>query len=323
MRIYFHEMTLPKKAAKRIQKHYSDKPEFLDGPHLLSESQLIAARMLGYSDWHELEQVTKSRACAASPLDEDSPAEIQKARLNYQVDVLASMVPLTRPALTRLALKFRVSAGNPHSRNFDFDSYRRNTLFLDEPYGQEPGWRYRPSQRSNEIRDELYELSESYWQSKSIARREYIESLLGVINRQPENLVAFQYLFELFESIGDWEQCVAYLEDFESAVNDTIPAQYPRTKKVPPLNWYIIENRDYLRALNYLATGFYANGDFKKAKTWFLLLTRCSDREIEHEKFFLHDLRQKIPAGDIHELQTKDLWGRYMCLETGRWLHKL
>lgn len=69
MRIYFNSMTLPKKAAKRIQKHFTPEIPNFGSPMSLYEAQQLAAVMLGYDDWYELEQCTKSGLHPPSLLD--------------------------------------------------------------------------------------------------------------------------------------------------------------------------------------------------------------------------------------------------------------
>ena len=69
--------------------------------------------------------------------------------------------------------------------------------------------------------------------------------------------------------------------------------------------WGTIENRDFLRAVYYLAVGFYALKDYKKAKAWFLFLTRCANRAIGLEKAFLGDLREEMPSGEVHLQRDK------------------
>lgn len=78
--------------------------------------------------------------------------------------------------------------------------------------------------------------------------------------------------------------------------------------RVDPIIWGTIDNRDYLRALYYLAIGFYAAKNYKKAKQWFLFLIRCSPMEIGIEKIFLQDLRQPEPEGNIHTVMMQGMF---------------
>jgi CRISPR/Cas system CMR-associated protein Cmr5 small subunit len=320
MRIYFNSMTLPKKAAKRVQKHYSD-PCSPFPSMLLSNAQNITSQMLGYENWHELEQVTKSGNNIASQLDEQCSPKVQAERINYQTKVLSWYFPVTEPILKELALRFRVSSSNAWASNFAEDGYRQNSVFYWEPFGESPEWRFRPSARSREFREELYDLLD-IWGAGRINLGDYIERLEKVINEQPENIVAYLYIFTACHEVYSWGAAEPHLENFEQAIIKSLPADYPMKRKVPPFIWGTIDNRDYLRGLYYLAMGFYATGNYKKAKQWFLFLTRCSAIEMGHERFFLHDLRQPEPEGDLHDLDGKDICDRYLCPVTGKWLHK-
>jgi hypothetical protein len=114
MRIYFSSMDLPKKAAKRVQKHFTPNHARY-APMKLSHAQHLVAAMLGYEDWHELEQFTKSGKCEPSLLDENVSGEEQRQRIEYQVTQLAQFQPQTEPVIKQMVLKFRVSAANPLS----------------------------------------------------------------------------------------------------------------------------------------------------------------------------------------------------------------
>ena len=321
MRIYFSSMTLPKKAAKRIQKYYTpDKGYGL--PMELHQAQSMTAEMLGYASWHELEEVTKSGAHNPSPLDEDSTEEDQAARLQFQADVLSGWAPVTEPIVKELVLKFRVSAKSPRSAELAEDGYRSNAVFYWEPYGEAPEWRFRPSARSRDTKDDLFYLGNE-WERGKLNLGDYREKLDSIIAQQPENITAYLHLITAAGEIDAWDYIELYLPKLEIEILKSLPKDYPLKKKVPPLIWGTIDNRDYLRCLYFLGEANYANGNYKKAKQWFLFLRRCSERNIGHEKFFLHDLRQKEPEGDLHLLDGIDMCDRYLCPETGKWLHRM
>lgn len=285
----------------------------------LHEAQHITSLMLGYKDWHGLEKATKSAGHPASLLDEQcSPAE-QADRINYQVKVLSEHFPQTEPVLKALALKFRVSAGSPFAAALSEDGYRQNALFYWEPFGENPEWRFRPSARSEEKRDELYDLLDS-WGRGEITLGDYLNTLEQIVKVQPENLTAYLYMISACGDLDCWAIAEPYLPKLEAAILNLLPPYYPMRRKVPAVNWWTVVNRDYLRSLYYLAEGYYAAGRYKKAKQWFLFLTRCSERELGHEKFFLRDLRQAAPAGDVHLMESEDLCDRYLCPTTGKWL---
>lgn len=294
---------MPKKAAKRIKKHFSplSRP---DDPMPLNEAQEITAWMLGYDTWHELEQVTKSAKKPASLLDEYTTKEEQQRRIDYQSDVLNRILPLTEPLIRELALTFRVSSSNPLSMKFSDDYYRRNAIFYWESLRGKPEWVFRPSLRSNEQSDHLYDLMDSWGQGR-IAIGEYLEQLKFIMDEQPENLIPYIYAIDALGEVGEWPHTENYLPLLESAIEDSIPENYPRKKKVPSFIWGTMENRDFLRGIYHLALGYYAVGNFEKSKLWFLFLTRCSPHQIGAERYFLKDLRRSDPNGDFHLLDDQ------------------
>lgn len=305
MRIHFNSLVIPKKAAKRIKKHFSplSRP---DDPLALNEAQKITAWMLGYDTWHELEQVTKSARNPSSLLDEYATKVEQGRRIDFQSDVLNRILPLSEPLIRELALQFRVSSSNPLSIEFSDDYYRRNVIFYWEPLAGEAEWRFRPSLRSKAESDYLYDLMES-WNCGRIKIGEYLEQLQAIMDKQPENLLPYIYAIDALREIGEWSYTENYLPLLESAIEGAIPDSYPREKKVPAFNWGTMENRDFLRGIYHLALGFYAVGNFGKSKLWFLFLTRCSPFQIGAEKYFLEDLRRVDPDGNFHLLDDKDM----------------
>ena len=321
MRIYFTSMTLPKKAAKRIQKYFKPNP-LIRQPLTLYEAQAITASMLGYENWHTLEKITKSAKHEPSPLDENSSVDTQEERIAFQTKVLVTLYPfLCELHLRKMALKFRVSAKTPRSIKLALiEDYRKNSLFYCEPLGGEPEWRFEPSGRSEEVRLELYDILNNFWRSEKKSLTDYLNQLSIISTEQPENIVPYLYSIEALTANNLWEKAKRQLELLEKAILESIPPNYPMKRKAASVNWYVIENRDYLRSLYHLGLTFYALGNYKKSKQWFLFLTRCSSREIEYEIFFLRDLRQPSPEGDLHLLDGKDMVDRYIDRETGKFL---
>ena len=294
-------MDLPKKAAKRIQKHYSPADSYHE-PMALNSAQALTAQLLGYEDWHELLTTTKAGQHTPSPLDEDIEPMEQEKRIQFQTEVLAYVTPLIEPARRELALKFRVSAGNPKSTKFSEDAYRTNRLFFCKPEfdSAEPEWRFLPSMRSKETREQLFALVDE-WTAGRMNYGDYSGELEKIIDDQPENLTAYFYILSAcFLDLRAWEVAASYLPALEEQILRAIPAHYPKTKKVPSLVWGTIENRDYLRCLYHLAVGYYADQQFDKAKEWFKFLTRCTEFPMGNEQGYLDDLKQSEPEGDLH-----------------------
>lgn len=73
MRIYVSSMAHPKRLAKRLAK---------EAGIPLNRAQFACAAMLGYKDWHELEQVTGAQSASPSKPDWLLPTEIRTTRRN-------------------------------------------------------------------------------------------------------------------------------------------------------------------------------------------------------------------------------------------------
>lgn len=309
MRIFFNSMTLPKKAARRVQSYFTPPPGLGEKPKL-SDAQNLTAWMLGYDTWHELEQVTKSGSHPPSPVDEESDPIEQKKRIDYQSETLRYVSPMVDPVLRQIALEIRVSAANPKSSKFSEDAYHQNAVFYWEPYGEEPEWRFRPSLRYSKTKEELFNLSDK-WERGQILLGAYLDKLNAIIAQQPENISAYLDALCACEAVGAWTLGENYLEDLQAAITGSLPPEYPMKKKVAPFIWGTVDNRDFLRALYHLAQGFYAMGDYKIAKQWFLFLRRCSPMEMGAEKYFLKDIRRPEPYGDLHLMESKDIYDRF------------
>lgn len=300
MRIYFNSIELPKKAAKRIQKHFSPAGLQFHPPMQLNQAQQIAALLLGYQGWHELNEVTKSGKHSSSALDEHVDASEQELRISYQMNQLEKVLPFTEPVIRKLVLKFRVSAGNPKSLEFEEDGYRQGKLYLWKPLDSlKPEWRFIPSERSDMVREDLYGLSDQ-WESGLINFGQYKNSLDAQLKSQPENLAAYLYIISACHDLGFWTVGASYLSGLESAILAVIPSNYPMNKQVDKVQWGDINNRDYLRSVYILALGYYANGQYQKAKKWFLFLVRCSSIEMDKERLYLADLRKPKPNRMLH-----------------------
>jgi hypothetical protein len=111
MRIYFDSMTLPKKAAKRVKKHFTTDGQHLSKPMKLHEAQALTAKMFGYRDWYELNITTASLVHFPSIVDEKAPSDVVKRRIAYQAQVLGTILPLTKKPLIQIALKLRTALG--------------------------------------------------------------------------------------------------------------------------------------------------------------------------------------------------------------------
>lgn len=305
MRIYFRNMTLPKKAAKRIHAHFT-LPPGLDGLSMtLSEAQELTARMLGYADWHELHRVTQRGDHQPSPLDEDAGPTEQQARIDYQTMVLGTVSPLIEPVLRKLVLTLRVSAGIRASDNFIEDAYRQNTITQwQDPTKDKPEWRFLGSVRADEISEEVWELLD-FWQSGNMKLGEYLEKLKALYKQQPENMSLITDMLSATTELDALILIEDLIPEFEKEINLTIPVNFPE-RRTTYLSWYETENRDFHRAVALLAEAYYRLGNFSRAKRWFNFSNRTCEYFKENNIPFLKDLRARKPKGNIHLLDDEE-----------------
>lgn len=305
MRIYFRHMALPKKAAKRVQTQFTP-PEGLGEGIKLSLAQEITARMLGYADWHELQQVTAKGGHPPSPLDEDANPMEQQARIDYQAEVLGQFSPVIGPRLRQIALTLRVSSGMRSSDNFIEDAYRTSTLthWLD-PDADTDEWRYVPAIRAEEVSDDLWELR-GIWETGHLTLGDYLAELEEIYQRQPENMSVITGMLTAVTHMGAMELLPeGRLEDIERQIGVAIPISFP-AKKTTIIPWHSIGNRDFHRAVALLAESFYRVGDYKRAKHWFNFSKRTCDELRWYNAAFLMDVRQKKPLGNVHLLSDEE-----------------
>lgn len=299
MRIIFRSLTLPKKAAKRVQKHFSPTPSPFP-PAKLSFAQDVTAIMLGYDSWHELEQVIKAGNYPPSPLDEECSAEEQSRRIDYQTEVLQHFTPLIGLVLRQVAIKLRVSAANPQSPALEEQSFDRNRIvFWTDPYNGRSEWRWFPSDRSEASENAITDKYQR-WERGLIEGGPFFDELVDRLAVEPENLFAVEHLFYLARNSGQLSLVEDLLDQFEAAVIKTIPAHFPQRGPVY-FEWGTPANR-ILHIVTYeLAEGYYRIRNFPKAQRWFEFTARTSKRTRPYCLDYLKDLKRPAPSGRVHE----------------------
>ncbi|WP_166256215.1 hypothetical protein [Marinobacter salicampi] len=304
MRIFFSSLTLPKKAAKRVQKYFS--PEVSHFPAAkLSDAQNVTAVMLGYDSWHELSRVTKKGSQSPSPLDEACSAEEQRQRIDYQTAALNQFTPLIDLVLRQAVVKLRVSAANPLSPLLEEQSFDRNRIvFWTDPFNGRSEWRWFPSDRSDSAWDDI---SEKYkcWERGLLEGGPFVEELIKRLDAEPENLFVIEHLFYLARNSGQFGIVEDLLDQFEAAVIQTIPSDFPKHGSVY-FEWGTHTNRVLHRVTYELAEGYYRIGNFPKAKRWFEFTARTSKHTRIYCLDYLKDLKRAIPCGRVHEVEPPD-----------------
>ena len=308
MRIYFRTLTLPKKAAKRVQNHFSD-PLSDAIPHLsmkLAQAQELTARMLGYDSWHELLQVTKKGIHTPSLLDEYSDSKEQALRIDYQTEVLGTISPLIEPVRRQLALQLRVSSGMPTSDELSENIYQYNHIkYWVDPISNKGEWRFLPSLRTTQIQEDIFELQETL-EEGLIESERYVEILKDYLQLQPENIDVITALLGVAVEFNNPHVIESDLLVFESTIDLCIPIDFSRRKK-NILIWWEIDNRNFHRAVCMLAECFYRVGKFEKAKKWFNFSKKTCDHFTNYIEPYLKDLRLDRPIGKVHILVRANL----------------
>ncbi len=300
MRIYFKTLALPKKAAKRIQRHFTS--EYLKEVHpescmKLHEAQEIAASMLGYSDWHELTEATKHPSHPPSLLDEDSTELEQRARIDYQASVLRLVSPMTASARRQIALKLRVSSGSLNSATLRENIHYRNSIFYSQ---EDQTHKFIPSIRSENDIFEIREIDRPVEES-GLAVAFELNAYQNIIDRHPESMAAVSAWICWVADCGgtqDWDQHDPALLAHEFQIINSIPEVLLKSGDIQ-MSWDLFENRDFIRAVYWLARAFYGAGNLSKALKWFTFSSSLCDHFSTKTEKYLEDLSLNTPTGTV------------------------
>jgi hypothetical protein len=171
-------------------------------------------------------------------------------------------------------------------------------VFWVDPISAESEWRFFPSDRSNASWDSI---SEKYdgWLRGHVDGGVFYDELLDRLDAEPENLIVIEHLFYLARESQQFSLVEDLLDQFEAAVIQTIPANFP-FKKAAHFLWGTYTNR-ILHSVTYeLAEGYYRTGNFPKAKHWFEFTARTAKRMRPYCLDYLKDLKRPVPCGRVH-----------------------
>ncbi len=306
MRIYFKTLALPQKAAKRIQRHFSN--EYLKEIHpescmKLHVAQGIAASMLGYSDWHELTEVTKHPSHPPSLLDEVSTELEQRTRIDYQTNALLSVLPMTTSARRQLALKLRVSSGSLNSASLKENTHCRNVIIFSS---EDQSHRFIPSTRSEADLSIIREIERPIENGGNTVGY-HKDGFQNVINRHPESMTAIAAWLSLVSDCrlaDDFDQNNPHLIAHELQILNSIPDDLSEYGDVQ-MSWDIIENRDFIRAVFWLARSFYGACNLSKALKWFTYSNSLCDHYSHETEEYLEDLKLDKPTGTVGKWKSQ------------------
>lgn len=304
MRIFFHSLTLPKKAARRVQNLFG--PDFDMGRGMtLSTAQRVTAAMLGYTSWHELEQATRARSHPPSPMDEDVSPAVQSQRIDFQNDAIKSQIFLIGREPRRVALRLRVSARNPQSTVLTEPVWAVNHVvrgIAPDTGGLE--WRFFPSERSRDLWPTIEE-NHQCWMRGFLDREVFCKRLWDWRAAQPENLMVIEHLFSFVRACDSFEAVAGDLNGFESAVVETLPQTFPSTGAAPFCPR--LDANDVLSNVTYdLAEAYYRQGNFLKARRWFEFTARTAKYLRPYCLDYLKDLKRLVPCGRVHKVPPQD-----------------
>ena len=249
MRIYFHSLTHPKRAAKALAKYFAKEAADLEmDNHLpLSEAQQVVARMLGYKDWHELAQVSTQKRHPPSPYDEEVAPEVAQQRLEQQIAVLGATFPAAGHAeLAKFAFVARPTSG---LKAGSIDTRTHNRVIRESDVGfHEPGeageWRFLPSLRSDETAEDVYDLLE--YDDSLDGRMATVTGCRELLSRVPEHTQASAALISDLYELDDYEEAIEASLHALSYITAAFPPEFPKTGPAP-FDWYVLPHRSMLR----------------------------------------------------------------------------
>lgn len=263
MRIYFHSLTHPKRAAKALRAYFRNQAEEF-GPEYdvsLAETQQLVAQMLDYKDWHELQQVTRREDHPQSPYDEDCTREEVLRRLTFQISALRRRFSTLPDAeLEKYALIARPTSGI-RSDSFDvktmnrivpvsseFHAYDQRTL---RKLGQTM-WEFHPSVRSDDTADEVFDIME-------LERNTGIEMLHQILERVPEHVQAASVLIADYCEVSDYEEAARVADATFPHLRRAFPPDFPASGPAA-FEYYVISNRSFLRFYYWSAVAYHMTG---------------------------------------------------------------
>lgn len=239
MRVLFNSMTLPKKAAKRIKSYYYDEKEYWPGnkDFKLSTAQTYTAWILGYSSWHELEEVTKNPETIRSKLDEELTDSEFYERIEFQLERLKRVTPVRGNLALNVLYSLQVSSST--GKNTNYYDYSHNRFYYSEEFDEIGLFE---SVRSSSKAQEIYDIADEEMELWRLVK--FFED---IIEEQPENLLAYSYYLSiLFDNNVTLR--VFLLNEIANIIIDLIPAEVTSGNE-NWLSWHNIENRNFMRVM--------------------------------------------------------------------------
>lgn len=283
MRVKFNSIEFPKKAAKRLQKSFQMIAEYIDTELSskmfssiksmsdykpieeisLSKAQAYTAEMLGYRDWHELEEATKLNSSINNKFDEDVSEDDEIKRRYYQWEILDNYYK--NGYVNQIVFSARVSAKNPLSEQLSEDLWFKNYMYFDKDDGN---WEFHASMRSGLNRKTINEIQEDWSYNHNIGQKCLIKSS-NFLSKEPENITAiWLYLCVIVNDINLLKANIEKLNEFESQIMLLLSTSIEKSR-IKTVNFRRMGNRDFLRVTVMIADAFFQLEDYDKANYWF------------------------------------------------------
>jgi hypothetical protein len=306
MKIKFNTTTLAKKAAKRLKTAF-DLVEANNDPQMnsyheskgidtiekttLSKAQLLTANMLGYRDWHELEQTTKSSSVNLSLPDEDIDEAQESERIEYQFNQLKKHY--NSHLCQDIAYIARVSAKSPNSPKLNNGIGTQNEIVFDK---EEKKWRFYRSIRSDLFSINIDDIHDG-WSSGYKTDDELLSYAEEVLTHSPESHNAIWiYLCAITKNERLRGDNSVRTSELEKTYLSWLPEEFLKAKN-KSFEWHCMEDRDFLRVSAMFAHTFYLQREFKKSHEWFARLSEMTDVFDEGYKDIIKDNSSASPKG--------------------------
>lgn len=308
MRIQFNSINYPKKAAKRLQKAFSmianytednfstemfnNIEAFKDYKPIeeisLSKAQAYTAEMLGYRDWHELEETIKLNKDISNKFDEDVDKETENQRTKYQWEILNNYY--NNGYVNQIVFSSRVSSKNPLSDSLDVDLWFKNYFVFDAHENERD---FYPSMRSGLNAETINNIQEKWSYHHDLGSKTIIK-LTKFLDKEPENITAiWTYLCVLVNDDNLLKLNKEKLFEFENEVEGLI-GNKDYLLNPTKISWHRIDNRDFLRTIVMIADAFYKLKNYVRANYWFQKTTLLTDYFNEGYKKEMLDAKKKI-----------------------------
>ncbi|OUR74771.1 hypothetical protein A9Q76_00215, partial [Arcobacter sp. 31_11_sub10_T18] len=206
-------------------------------------------------------------------------------------------------ARRQLALKLRVSSGSLNSASLKENTHCRNVIIFSS---EDQSHRFIPSTRSEADLSIIREIERPIENGGNTVGY-HKDGFQNVINRHPESMTAIAAWLSLVSDCrlaDDFDQNNPHLIAHELQILNSIPDDLSEYGDVQ-MSWDIIENRDFIRAVFWLARSFYGACNLSKALKWFTYSNSLCDHYSHETEEYLEDLKLDKPTGTVGKWKSQ------------------